>query len=211
MPPPDAPNNDEAVAGPSGTAQAENGDEPEQNPRGTRRKREEAVRFILSVEMPLNSSIQDGYGSDDLDEPEAEKAPAKKKRKLTKAQEAKLKAEAKAKAKKNKELDESEEEKEVDTYTAPSKSKWTDAKKPPAGSIENCAKCGKQFTVVSAVDIKLTNWRLTFPVGIHFTSKPWARMALPPLYQSFRHGSVQETRCSKKAKGSRRQTNCGAF
>lgn len=106
-----------------------------------------------------------GYASDELDEPEAEAAeddamdvdeqskeeqeekptPAKK-RKLTKAAEAKLKAKEKKKSKK-KDSDDDDDEEE-DAYTALSKSMWTTKSKPPVGSFENCAACGKQFTVV---------------------------------------------------------------
>ncbi|KAJ7282784.1 RNI-like protein [Mycena rebaudengoi] len=80
-----------------------------------------------------NLPVDEGYASDDLDEPES---PPKKK-KLSKAAEAKLKAKAK------KRHEEDEDYEEEDAYTAPSKS----APKPPVGSFANCATCEKQFTV----------------------------------------------------------------
>ena len=100
-----------------------------------------------------------GFASDELDEPEGdaaedeamdiddeEKEKPSKKRKLTKAVEAKLKAKEKKKAGKKGSDDEDADE---DAYTALSKSLYTNgASKPPIGSFENCAVCGKQFTVV---------------------------------------------------------------
>ncbi|KAL0958192.1 hypothetical protein HGRIS_000355 [Hohenbuehelia grisea] len=100
-----------------------------------------------------------GYASEELDEPEEE--PATKKRKLTKAAEAKLKAQEKAKVdakakaaqgkgkkgKGKKDEDEYHDEEE-DAYTALSKSLLNNAaSRPPVGSFETCAACGKQFTV----------------------------------------------------------------
>lgn len=100
-----------------------------------------------------------GFASDELDEPEGdtvedeamdiddeEKEKPSKKRKLTKAAEAKLKAKEKKKAGQKGSDDEDGDE---DAYTALSKSLYTNgASKPPIGSFENCAVCGKQFTVV---------------------------------------------------------------
>jgi DNA repair protein RAD7 len=80
---------------------------------------------------------------------EGEATPAKK-RKLTKAAEAKLKA--KEKKKKGKKGSDDEYDEDDDAYTALSKSMWTNgASKPPVGSFDNCAVCGKQFTVVRAM------------------------------------------------------------
>lgn len=102
-----------------------------------------------------------GYASDELDEAKAEavddtamevdeegeKPTPAKKRKLTKAAEAKLKAQEKKKRGKNSDDDYDGED---DTYTALSKSMMKNGtSKPPIGSFENCAVCGKQFTVVS--------------------------------------------------------------
>lgn len=74
---------------------------------------------------------------------------------MTKAQETKAKAAAKVKAKakgKGKKGDdddfEDDEDDEEDAYTALSKM-WKDSSKPPVGSFEPCARCSKQFTVVS--------------------------------------------------------------
>lgn len=73
----------------------------------------------------------------DEQEEEAVSSPAPaKKRKLTKAQEKK-----KVKGK--------DDDEEDDPYTSLSKSMWANSNpRPPAGSFENCARCGKQFTVV---------------------------------------------------------------
>ncbi|KAF8583143.1 RNI-like protein [Ramaria rubella] len=95
-----------------------------------------------------------GYGSDDLDDTNDEgDKPAAKRRKLSKAALAKEKAKAKAKAKKKKGGDDDDdfEDSEEDQYTALSKGGFTRTGKgnvlPPAGSFENCATCGKKFTV----------------------------------------------------------------
>lgn len=89
----------------------------------------------------------------DVDEEEI-KPSAAKKRKLTKAAEAKLKAKEKKKRGVKGSDDEDEDE---DAYTALSKSLWTNgSSKPPVGSFENCAVCGKQFTVVSTHRLSLT-------------------------------------------------------
>ncbi|KAI0074674.1 RNI-like protein [Panus rudis PR-1116 ss-1] len=91
------------------------------------------------------------YSSDHLDESEEER-PTAKKRKLSKAAEAKLKAQEKAKEKaKTKKKggdddDYDDDEDEEDPYNALSKM-WKDTSKPPVGSFEDCARCGKQFTV----------------------------------------------------------------
>jgi DNA repair protein RAD7 len=102
----------------------------------------------LSLPLLLNcSQPANGYDSDHLDESEEER-PAPKKRKLTKAAEAKLKAKEKAK-KKNKDDEgdyDDDDDEEEDMYTALSKSMYKSTR-PPIGSFEDCAKCGKQFTV----------------------------------------------------------------
>jgi hypothetical protein len=75
---------------------------------------------------------------------------------MSKAAEAKAKAAAKKKAKGKKGKgkkgsdDDYEEDSEDDAYTKISKSLWNGAgsSKPPNGSFEKCAECGKQFTVV---------------------------------------------------------------
>ncbi|KAJ7451824.1 RNI-like protein [Mycena galericulata] len=86
-----------------------------------------------------NTAHEDeGYASDNLDEPEA----PPKKQKLTKAAEAKLKAKSKKKKKNDDDDDEDE-----DAYTALSKSMWTNEPKPAVGSFQTCATCEKQFTV----------------------------------------------------------------
>lgn len=78
-----------------------------------------------------------------------EQATPAKKRKLTKAAEAKLKA--KEKKKRGKKDSDDEDDGEDDTYTALSKSMWMNSDaKPAVGSFDDCAVCGKQYTVVSA-------------------------------------------------------------
>ncbi|KAK0468416.1 RNI-like protein [Desarmillaria tabescens] len=82
-----------------------------------------------------------GYVSDELDEPAS---PAKK-QKLSKAAEAKLK-----KTKKSKKDDKDGKDEDEDAYTALSRSMWStvgSSSKPPVGSFDTCAKCGKQYTV----------------------------------------------------------------
>ncbi|KAL5528954.1 hypothetical protein ACEPAG_4928 [Sanghuangporus baumii] len=97
------------------------------------------------------------YDSENLDgEYEENEKPAKK-RKLSKKEEAKLKAKEKAKAKKNKKKAGSDDESgdsEIDEYNALSRGATRNRARaslpgaqPPIGSFENCAKCGKQFTV----------------------------------------------------------------
>ncbi|KAJ7212921.1 RNI-like protein [Mycena pura] len=87
-----------------------------------------------------NLHDDEGYASDNLDEPES----PPKKQKLSKAAEAKVKAKAKAKKKRQDDDDGDEDE---DAYNALSKSMWTNAPKPAVGSFEDCATCEKQFTV----------------------------------------------------------------
>ena len=94
-----------------------------------------------------------------VDDEEGEK-PSPKKRKLTKAAQAKLKAKERKKLGKKGSDDEDGDE---DAYTALSKSLWTDGTaKPPVGSFENCAVCGKQFTVVCPLcthHARRTRWK----------------------------------------------------
>ncbi|KAF9460918.1 hypothetical protein BDZ94DRAFT_1265054, partial [Collybia nuda] len=136
--------NQEPVAGPSRTRADNEGDQEQAedlvdaNEATPRRPRTWTARG------------DDGYASDNLDEPEDEEkpTPATKKRKLTKAAEAKLKAKAKKNAKKGTKGDDDDNDSEEDAYTALSKSLWTNSSaKPPVGNFENCAKCEKQFTV----------------------------------------------------------------
>jgi DNA repair protein RAD7 len=74
----------------------------------------------------------------------------KKKRKMTKAQEAKAKAAAKKAAKKQKGGNDDDDSDDDDPYNALSKALRTPGvPKPAPGTFSDCAKCGKQFTVVS--------------------------------------------------------------
>ncbi|KAG6883917.1 hypothetical protein C0993_002851 [Termitomyces sp. T159_Od127] len=136
-------NEEQPVAGPSGTRNSENeedenansedGDEARQRPNRRRR-----------------ASKSVGYDSDNLDgEQERMPQPAKK-RKLTKAAEAKLKAKEKANARKKKKDENSDDNEEEDPYRALARS-WggnsTSPTKPVIGNFEDCAKCKVQFTV----------------------------------------------------------------
>jgi hypothetical protein len=72
-----------------------------------------------------------------------------KKRKVSKATLENQKAAAKKKAKKQDDDDYKDDE--DDAYTTLSRCLWTNnsaKSKPPVGSLEKCAKCSKQFTVV---------------------------------------------------------------
>lgn len=126
-----------------------------------RRRRERAAssrRGTFSTTLTailIHTSLQEKeYASDNLDDTDTEKPPPAKKRKLTKAQEAKQKAAAKKaaaakkKAKKGGNDDDYSDNEDEDAYTALSKM-WKDETRPPNGGFCTCAKCGKQFTVVS--------------------------------------------------------------
>jgi hypothetical protein len=67
---------------------------------------------------------------------------------VNKVEQLKLKAKEKAKAKKAKKDDDNDDDEEEDVYTALSKSMYQPTR-PSVGSFENCAKCKKQFTMVS--------------------------------------------------------------
>ncbi|KAJ7879641.1 RNI-like protein [Mycena olivaceomarginata] len=81
--------------------------------------------------------VDEGYASDNLDEPDS----PPKKQKVSKAAAAKAKANKKKKKKDDEDSDE-------DAYTALSKSMgMSSTPKPAVGSFAECATCGKQFTV----------------------------------------------------------------
>ncbi|KZT03383.1 RNI-like protein [Laetiporus sulphureus 93-53] len=85
------------------------------------------------------------YNSDNLDEDEM---PSSKKRKASKAADSKAKGKGKSKAtKKGADDDDDYQDSDKDPYTALSRMWKGDLPKPPVGSFEECAKCGKQFTV----------------------------------------------------------------
>ncbi|KAJ6475806.1 RNI-like protein [Mycena vitilis] len=79
--------------------------------------------------------VDEGYASDNLDEPDS----PPKKQKVSKA------AAAKTNAKKKKKQD--DDESDEDAYTALSKSMYAKTPKPAVGSFANCTTCDKQFTV----------------------------------------------------------------
>ncbi|KAG6829530.1 hypothetical protein H0H92_004267 [Tricholoma furcatifolium] len=129
-------NDDQPVAGPSGTRDESNDDnedvEMEEVEEAAPRKRTRRGRASASV----------AYDSDDLDEEQVEATPAKK-TKVTKESKAKEKAKSKRKKK-----DEDSDEEE-DPYNALSFS-WrgkSSPAKPTIGNFEDCAKCNVQFTV----------------------------------------------------------------
>lgn len=114
-------------------------------------------------------------------EPEESKT-AGKKRKLSKAAIQKLKAKEKAKANKKKKKgdDDNYSDSEEDEYTALSKNGFTLTGKshvlPPVGNFEDCATCGKQFTVVCFL---FTSHRSTLTQNsdtIHHGVKLWRRL-----------------------------------
>jgi hypothetical protein len=67
---------------------------------------------------------------------------------MTKAQEAKAKAAAKKAAEKKKKQA-GEDDSDDENYTAPSRSAGANGAKPLPGNFADCAKCSKQFTVVT--------------------------------------------------------------
>lgn len=90
---------------------------------------------------------QDGYNSDNLDDDE-DPAASKKKKKPTKAQLEKEKAKAAAAKKRKRADDDSDYDDEEDSYNKPSAVNGAALGAPPdIGSFENCAECGKRFTV----------------------------------------------------------------
>ncbi|KAG8978502.1 hypothetical protein FRC05_010747 [Tulasnella sp. 425] len=92
---------------------------------------------------------QDGYNSDNLDDDE-DSGASKKKKKPTKAQLEKEKAKAKAAAAKKRKRaeDDSDYDDEEDSYNKPSAANGAaSGPAPDIGSFENCAECGKRFTV----------------------------------------------------------------
>ncbi|KAJ7015845.1 RNI-like protein [Mycena alexandri] len=107
-----------------------------------------------------NSDAEEGYHSDNLDEPES---PPKKQKKTAKTAVSKASA-SKSKSKKKKKDEDSEEE---DPYTELSRSLWTNVPKPAVGSFENCAKCEKQFT--------MTKYTMASSTGTGYLCHPCAK------------------------------------
>jgi len=97
--------------------------------------------------------------SDHLDS--EDEVPTGRKRQVSKATLEKQKLAAKKRAKKHKDDDDYEDD--GDEYTALSKSFWTSKSsnaKPSVGSLEKCAKCSKQFTVVRS-SVAMVMWRVS--------------------------------------------------
>jgi hypothetical protein len=115
---------------------------------------------------------------------------------LTKAAEAKLKAKEKAKKKKGKndDKDEDDVDSEDDAYNALSKSLWSNkGSKPPVGSFEHCARCEKQFTVVSLSYVVIVRDSPFVVDEIHYGCEPRSWIPLSPVRESIGFRSLQET------------------
>jgi hypothetical protein len=126
--------------------------------------------------------------SDHLDS--EDEVPTGRKRQVSKATLEKQKLAAKKKAKKHKDDDDDYED-DGDEYTALSKSFWTSKSsnaKPSVGSLEKCAKCSKQFTVVRSLGV-MVMWMLIMICEdqIHDCCRPSTRLSLPPLRQGIRN------------------------
>ena len=131
---------------------------------GMKMRKWRGTGLLRCVYMRLSPSLFDthglqqaeGYASDNLDDPEEDEPVAKKRKPSKAAQKAekeKEKAKAKAKKKTKKGDDDDYEDEEEDPYSALSKMWKGDLPKPPVGNFENCARCEKQFTVVSALKV----------------------------------------------------------
>jgi hypothetical protein len=112
--------------------------------------RERCVPLLpLSLEPRLILDAEVAPDSDQLDS--EDEVQIGRKRKVSKAALEKQKIAAKKRAKKRKDDEDDEDEDDEDEYTALSKSLWkskSNNAKPSIGSLEKCAKCLKQFTVV---------------------------------------------------------------
>ena len=161
--------------------------------------------------------------SDNLDS-EGDEEPAPKKRKLTAAATAKLKAKEKAKEKakrkkagKGSDAEEDEDE-EDDEYTAPSKGIQAGAipgAPPPIGSLQECAKCEEEFTVVSCFSVRLQNQADIFLTedARYDGSRSASRVAVPRLCEGerYRPFQTQSCCCSSKAQTCNRQAKNSKF
>src|SRR6266478_2523897 len=120
-----------------------------------------------------------GYASDELDESEGgeeSSVPAKKRRK-EKASEKTLKGKGQ-----KKEDDEDEYDPKGDPYTALSRVLRTGQgppARPPVGSFEDCAKCGKQFTVVCCFSFSPPLFANSCIDKVHDLRQSRARLPLP--------------------------------
>ena len=118
---------------------------------GLARPREMCVSLLpLPLEPRLILDAEVAPDSDQLDS--EDEVQIGRKRKISKAALEKQKMAAKKRAKKRKDDDDDDDyEDGEDEYTALSKSLWkskSNNAKPSVGSLEKCAKCSKQFTVV---------------------------------------------------------------
>ena len=109
-----------------------------------------------------------------------------RKRKASKAVLEKQKAAAKKKAKKQD--DDDYDDDEDDAYNMFStRSMWENKSanpKPPVGSLEKCAKCSKQFTVVRiSVAVYLHSCLHSSEDEIHGCCESFPGLSMPPLHQ----------------------------
>jgi DNA repair protein RAD7 len=152
----------QAEAGPSNASAGGNQDPnnvAEQNGGPSAPTGDVCISVTYTSEPRLRLDIEVAPDSDHLDS--EDEVPTGRKRKVSKAALEKQKMAAKKRAKKNKDDDDDDYEDSEDEYTALSKSFWTSKPgnaKPSVGSLEKCAKCSKQFTVVRS---SMVVWRVS--------------------------------------------------
>lgn len=105
-----------------------------------------------------------------------------------KAAKQKAKEQAKKKGKKGKKGDEDEDyedDEDRDAYTALSKMWGGNAAKPPVGSFDECARCGKQYTVVRPFHLRSSRAGHDARIAdeVHDGRRARARIPLPPMCQ----------------------------
>ena len=156
----------------------------------------------------MQEAAEEELNSDNLDEEEESPSRPQKKRKLTKKQEQKLKAAEKKKLKKKGALDSDESE---DEYTALSRGAYRNKQraafsdmKPPVGNFETCARCEKQFTVVSASYhppcLKNAKHSCSSESDqVHNGSEPRPWLALSYVREGIGSGSIQEANRTRSA------------
>ncbi|KAF8521405.1 RNI-like protein [Hysterangium stoloniferum] len=152
--------------------------------RGRRAEEAENAAAGPSTAPDAMDGKKNGYASDALDDSEEEAIPAGKKRKLGKAALEKMKAKEKKTAKKKKKGSDDDYSEDDDIYTALSKGAFSGAGKgsavPPAGTFENCAKCGKKFTVTRYTMAAIPGpGFLCHPCAKAFGADPFKKPAMP--------------------------------
>ena len=153
----------QAEAGPSNASASGNQDpnnvtEQDGGPSGPT---EYVCGFVTPTSEPrLTLGTEVAPDSDHLDS--EDEVPTGRKRQVSKATLEKQKLAAKKRSNKYKDDDDDYED-DGDEYTALSKSFWTSKSsniKPSVGSLEKCAKCSKQFTVVRSSGV-MVMWRVS--------------------------------------------------